>query len=196
VELLATSHLSLRTDTSDAITRIGRPAVPSLIEGLSRDDPDLSKAILVTLDRLGPTAVEAAPAVEALLEDGWLGPWASAALRSIQRREGMGSLCDGGSRPIWLLLGAALVVVLLAGLALWLWAREALWAAPRDAITVGVGVSLVTAGAGPILGYRSWSVRRTVVMSCLLGAGGGMGGFLLASLFVMLVGPIAQVLGR
>lgn len=54
---------------ADALSRIGQPAVPQLIETLSNPDPQIRRATLSVLSRMGPDAKDAVPTLIQLLDD-------------------------------------------------------------------------------------------------------------------------------
>jgi hypothetical protein len=54
---------------AEALSRIGPPAVPMLVEALGSPDLSVRKRALEVLLRMGPDAKEAVPALVALLED-------------------------------------------------------------------------------------------------------------------------------
>jgi HEAT repeat protein len=194
VERLRDPDIALRTEAAGVFSRIGRVAVAPLVEALQTPDLDLRRAILVTLTGLGPEAADAAPAVEALLEDDGLGPWAADALRSIRRpRQGGLALA-----PPRVLFGAATALLLLAaGLAAWLWVGAALrLTAPQSAVTAGLATAFLGASLGLVVGLRTGGGRRMMLLVTLLGLGGGLAGLLLGSLFAALIDPVVRALGH
>jgi HEAT repeat protein len=194
LERLRDADIALRTEAAGVFSRIGRAAVGPLVEALQTPDQDLRRAILVTLTELGPEAVGASPAVEPLLEDDGLGPWAVEALRSIRRPRQAGLAVV----PPRVLLGAAAALLLLAaGLAAWLWVGAALrLTAPQSAVTAGLAAAFLGAGLGLVVGLRTGDGRRVMLLVTLLGLGGGMAGLLLGSLFAALVDPVVRALGH
>lgn len=89
---------TMREAAAVALSRIGEPAVPSLIEALRSPDPTLRQQAADTLARIGPGAAAAVPALTALLEDadprvrksaaralGQIGPAAADAVPSLMR---------------------------------------------------------------------------------------------------------------
>ncbi len=91
---------------ADALSRIGQPAVPQLIETLSNPDPQIRRATLSVLSRMGPDAKDAVPTLIQLLDDedaevrrsaaktlGRIGPEAAEAVPALVR-----SLTD--SKPV------------------------------------------------------------------------------------------------
>jgi hypothetical protein len=81
-----------------ALGRIGRAAVPSLIQALKNRDPDVRKEAALVLARIGPDAFQAVPDLTALLDDeneevrkaaaralGQIGPDAAEAVPALMR---------------------------------------------------------------------------------------------------------------
>jgi HEAT repeat protein len=193
VQLLGSSKVSLREEAARALTRIGRPAVAALVEALHTEDPDLRKAIVVTLAALGPEAGDAEPVLRELREDPWVGPWAAEALAQIhgQRETTRGS--EQAAR-----LGVLIAVLLVVAVGLLCLAAQALSMVglPRAAFVAGLALAVLGAGMGPVLGYQSWSGRKTVGMTIVFGVGGGVAGLVLGSILGGMVEPLARVLGR
>lgn len=59
----------LRETTIDTLARIGKPAVPALVEALRDPNPDLRDQAALALARIGPQAEEAVPDLIAALND-------------------------------------------------------------------------------------------------------------------------------
>jgi hypothetical protein len=89
---------TMREAAAVALSRIGEPAVPALIEALRSPDPNMRQQSADTLARIGPAASNAVPALTALLDDpdprvkksavralGQIGPAAAAAVPSLMR---------------------------------------------------------------------------------------------------------------
>jgi hypothetical protein len=81
-----------------ALGRIGRAAVPSLVQALKNRDPDVRKEAALVLARIGPDAFQAVPDLTALLDDeneevrkaaaralGQIGPDAAEAVPALMR---------------------------------------------------------------------------------------------------------------
>lgn len=54
---------------ADALSRIGKPAVPQLVQALSHPDPKIRRAATSVLARMGSEAKDAVPALVQLLDD-------------------------------------------------------------------------------------------------------------------------------
>lgn len=89
---------TMREAAAVALSRIGEPAVPSLVEALKSPDPNMRQQAADTLARIGPAASSAVPALTALLDDpdprvkksavralGQIGPAAATAVPSLMR---------------------------------------------------------------------------------------------------------------
>ncbi len=89
---------TMREAAAVALSRIGEPAVPALVEALQSPDPNLRQQAADTLARIGPAASTAVPALTALLDDpdprvkksavralGQIGPAAATAVPSLMR---------------------------------------------------------------------------------------------------------------
>lgn len=89
---------TMREAAAVALSRIGEPAVPALVEALQSPDPNLRQQAADTLARIGPAASTAVPALTALLDDpdprvkksavralGQIGPAAANAVPSLMR---------------------------------------------------------------------------------------------------------------
>lgn len=89
---------TMREAAAVALSRIGEPAVPALVEALKSPDPNVRQQAADTLARIGPAAANAVPALTALLEDpdprvkksavralGQIGPAAATAVPSLMR---------------------------------------------------------------------------------------------------------------
>lgn len=192
IPLLGASPVALREETARALAHIGRPAVPALVDALRGGAPDFRKAVLVTLATLGPDAADAEPELRALLEDEWLGPWATEALARIHEPR-------PADQKAWKVGVIALlfVVPLVAACLFWLAAHVLVGAGfPRLAVTAGLALAVIGASMGPVLGYRSWSASKTFALTVLLGLGGGIAGLVLGGLLGGLVEPLTRVLQR
>jgi hypothetical protein len=89
---------TMREAAAVALSRIGEPAVPALVEALKSPDPNIRQQAADTLARIGPAAANAVPALTGLLEDpdprvkksavralGQIGPAAATAVPSLMR---------------------------------------------------------------------------------------------------------------
>ena len=115
-------------------------------------------------------------------------------LRSLQqpRKSGLPTI-----RPRVLFGASAVLLVVAAGMAAWLWIESALrLTAPQSAATAGLATAFMGASLGLVLGLRAGDGRRVMLLVTLLGIGGGMAGLLLGSLFAALIEPVVRVLGR
>ena len=57
-------------DVREDLAALGAPAVPVLIRALEKEGDDVRRHVLVALDRMGPAALQAVPALIRLLDDG------------------------------------------------------------------------------------------------------------------------------
>jgi hypothetical protein len=182
------THKSMRVREEAAVTlaAIGRPAVAALIEGLSRDDADFRKVIVITLGLMGPAARPAVPMLRALTGDEAVGPWARRALVRIEGRRWYSVAWP------WLAVAGFVLVVTLAS-------NPGVRAAaglrlPGAAVTAGLTLGGVGLVMGLLLGRQS-SAREAGLLAASLGAGGLFAGGLLAWLIAGMVEPVVKALG-
>ncbi len=194
LKLLRHRNLALRRQTGETLARLGRPGVRALLNGLSDDDADFRKAIVVVLGWIGPDAAEAVPALEALAEDDWLGPSAVEALLRILGDPRATPVRTSSLGGIVIAVGVAFLV--LGGLALGIWYWIAHATLPPAALPAALGVGGVAGCMAPLVGYRSWSPRRMAAMTVLFALGGVLAGLLLGIIVGSLIEPIMRILGR
>jgi hypothetical protein len=186
VELLRCQDPGLREEATMTLAGIGRPAVGALLAGLSSDDGDFRKAIVITLGVMGPQARPAVAMLRVLAEEEAVGIWARRALVRVEGRswESLARLWLGAA-------GLALVLMVACSLLLQLGASARL---PRPAVTAG----LISGGLGAVMGLLvSRQARReeAALMSLIFGAGGAFAGGLLAWLIAALIAPVVKALG-
>lgn len=194
VGLLEVDDLGQRMEAAATLERIGETSVPVLAGALATAGPDTRKALIVILGRIGPDAAAAIPDLLQYAEDEWLGTWVSEALARIQTQPA--EMTSDEDRIWWLVL-FGLLILGLAGLV----ASVSYWAVEwtftfKSAVTAGIILGGLSAGMVPVLGVRSWSIRRMIVMSVIFGFCGTIAGLLLGGIYAGMIEPVVRVLRR
>jgi hypothetical protein len=184
----------VRLSVSNALGRIGQPAVPFLVDALNTEDTELRRLVVVTLGRLGPKAKVAVPFLVDLQENEAIALEVAEALARIQR----------GRRAYWDRLGQAglswglyLLVVLLVGIGVWLWLRENL---PQPVQGVGAATAaawaVIGATVGVLIGLSKHGRWGALAAATLFGCGGAVTGMIVGTIFGTIFQTVAAVLAQ
>jgi len=184
--------LTLRTAASDSLAELG--FLDPLIAVLAESDRDRRRAILVTLEKMGPRAAAAMPVLIAALDDPDLCEEAAHAIDGIRHAPSPWARVVADPRG-WLLAALALLLVLNI-LVMASAARELLAAGGQSAATAAWMIGALGTAAGATVGASRSGRHSAVVGALVFGIGGGLSGLLLGALLGTLMAPLLRVLER
>jgi HEAT repeat protein len=186
----------LRAVVSDALAKIGEPAVKPLIESLLNPDLDHRRAVIITLGKMGPGAMSAVPVLTSALEDPQLGQWAAQAIDHIQA-DTIPSIASRFRRTFMLaLLLSGLFTGLLIVILLGAWASHTMSSQATGLIAkLGTAIAILAGGIGTIMCGSRWGRGGAVLGGLFCTLAGGAVGMCLGALANMVVGPIVEAMG-
>lgn len=196
VPALMDADTELRPVASEALVKIGVPAVTPLVESLLNPDLDHRRAVLITLGKMGPVAAPAIPVLTSALADPALGQWAAQAIDKIQA----GSLPSVAARakrtfPLALVmtcLGAGLLLVIWLGV----WASQTMSSQTSGLIAkIGTAIAILGGGIGSVMCGSRWGRGGAIIGGVICTLAGGAVGMFLGALANMFVGPIVDAMG-
>lgn len=181
----------IRLAAADTLRRIGTPAVPLMLQALQEDHTTQRRAIIVSLGRMGSSALGALPVLTQLLDDPLVRTEAVEAVENIQGAPRKTLRRVIRQVEYWAFFGAVVVTIMAIVIGT---ISRVFYQSRGVPLMAALGWGVLGAMFGILVGATRQGRHATVPWAIIIGFGGALGGGLIGGVLGVIFEAVISVL--